>query len=150
MKRKINLVDFFIVLSLVLLVIALFLPSLPASHSTTGIADADGDGQVMLSDYSGKKIGSITGVNYDSIIDECVPGAEVEYFSNYSDLVVALKAGLIYVSIILLHIVIFSSIIAFGQKTAWPLSNVGFPTHPIFAAEDCCFITIIYNCFTTR
>ncbi len=95
MKRKINLVDFFIVLSMVLLVIALFLPSLLASHSNAENADADGDGQVMLSDYSGKKIGSITGVNYDSIIDECVPGAEVEYFSNYSDLVVALKAGLI-------------------------------------------------------
>ena len=96
MKQRIKSVDIAIVVTLLLLVALLLFPKLfPAEQETIEIADANGDGEVTLADYSGKKIGSITGVNYDQIVEECVPGAEVAYFSDYPDLVVALKAGLI-------------------------------------------------------
>ena len=88
--------DVAIVVTLVLLVALLLFPKLFAAQEEAGLtADANGDGQVTLADYAGKKIGTITGVNYDQIVEQCVPGASIEYYSNYPDLVVALKAGLI-------------------------------------------------------
>ncbi len=95
MKKKYTVVDVAIVVSLLLLVVLLLAQALLTGTDSGKSADQNGDGQITLSDYSGKRIGSITGVNYDSIIDECVPGAIVEYYSNYPDLVVALKAGII-------------------------------------------------------
>ena len=96
MTKRIKSVDVAIVVTLLLLLAALLVPKLlPAREEAGGIADANGDGQVTLADYSGKKIGSITGINYDQMVERCVPGAEIEYYSNYPDLVVALKAGLI-------------------------------------------------------
>ncbi len=96
MSHKIKSVDIAIVVTLLLLAALLLFPKLfPRTETGDGIADANGDGQVTLADYAGKKIGSITGVNYDQIVERCVPGTTIEYYSNYPDLVVALKAGLI-------------------------------------------------------
>ena len=96
MNRKFKTVDVAIVFTLLLLLVAILLPQLlPEQEETGESADANGDGQVTLSDYAGRKVGSITGVNYDRIIASCIPGAEIEYYTNYTDLVVAMKAGLI-------------------------------------------------------
>ena len=96
MTGKIKSVDIAIVVTLALLVAALLVPKLlPDREEAGSIADTNGDGQVTLADYSGKKIGTITGINYDDIVERCVPGASIEYYSNYPDLVVVLKAGLI-------------------------------------------------------
>lgn len=96
MTKKIKSVDIAIVVTLVLLLALLLFPGLLSPPRDVGsTADANGDGEVTLADYSGKKIGSITGVNYDQIVERCIPGAVIEYYSNYPDLVVALKSGLI-------------------------------------------------------
>ncbi|MBQ6374514.1 MAG: ABC transporter substrate-binding protein/permease [Clostridia bacterium] len=96
MNKRIKSVDIAIVATLLLLAALLLIPRFTSSgEQTAAIADADGDGRVTLADYSGKKIGSITGANYDTIVDRRIPGATIEYYGNYPDLVVALKAGLI-------------------------------------------------------
>jgi polar amino acid transport system substrate-binding protein len=95
MKKKFTIVDAAIVVTLIILVALLLAPVLFPESSPQEIADTNGDGKITLSDYDGKKIGSITGVNYDLIINKYVPGSTVEYYSNYPDLVVALKAGII-------------------------------------------------------
>ena len=73
MKRKYNVVDIVIIVSLALLFVLLLLPLfVPSKEEAGGIADENGDGQVTLADYSGKKIGVISGVNYDEIINACI------------------------------------------------------------------------------
>ena len=96
MKRKYNVVDIVIVFTLALLFVLLLLHLFaPSKEEAGGIADENGDGQVTLADYSGKKIGVISGVNYDEIINACIPGAETSYYYSYPDLIVALKSGVI-------------------------------------------------------
>ncbi|MCR5398097.1 MAG: ABC transporter permease subunit [Lachnospiraceae bacterium] len=94
-SRKILPVDIVIIVALIALVIAL-VGILSGGNDDNGkIVDTNGDGQVTLADYSGKKIGSITGVNYDDIINKCVPGSEIMYYANYADMIVALKSGMV-------------------------------------------------------
>ncbi len=96
MNKKIKSVDVAIIVTLLLLAALLLLPKqLSSAEKSVSAADANGDGTVTLADYAGKKIGSITGVNYDEIVDKYVPGATIAYYTNYPDLVVAMKAGLI-------------------------------------------------------
>lgn len=94
-KFRLNNIDSAIVAALALLLWFLLSSVFFSSSAPVEDADSNGDGQVTLADYAGKKIGSITGVNYDDIVEKCIPGAEIEYYSNYPDLVVAMKAGLI-------------------------------------------------------
>ena len=95
MKKKFTIVDAAIVVTLIILVALLLAPVLFPESIPQESADTNGDGVISLTDYDGKKIGSITGVNYDLIISKYIPGSTIEYYSNYSDLVVALKAGII-------------------------------------------------------
>ena len=96
MKKRCNIVDIIIVAALVLLLCLIFIPVFFISKEENGgIADENGDGKVTLEDYSGKKIGVISGVDYDAILSACVPGAKTEYYDSYPDLIVALKAGVI-------------------------------------------------------
>ena len=96
MKRKIYIVDVIIIISLLLFIGCLLFPVLfPAKAEVGRIADENGDGQITLADYSGKRVGAITGVNYDQIVEDCIPGAIIEYYSSFPDLVIALKSGLV-------------------------------------------------------
>ena len=95
-KQRIYAVDIVIVIMLLLLAgLLLCLLLFPSDTGTGSIADENGDGQVTLADYAGKKVGSISGVNLDLVVNKCIPGATVEYYTNYPDMVVALNAGLI-------------------------------------------------------
>ena len=93
--RKIKIADVCIVLALALLVIAIAGIVATPDAKDARQADTNGDGVITLSDYAGKRIGTITGVNYDKIIDRCIPGSQIYYYSSYPDLVVALNAGLL-------------------------------------------------------
>ena len=46
-----------------------------------------------LSQLAGKKVGVVTGSNYDSVLKSRIPGAVPEYFNNFSDQTAAVKAG---------------------------------------------------------
>ncbi|MBQ3920401.1 MAG: ABC transporter permease subunit, partial [Oscillospiraceae bacterium] len=48
-----------------------------------------------FSDYNGKVIGVQTGTVFDEMVKENIPGAEISYYNSYTDLLSALKAGLI-------------------------------------------------------
>ncbi len=94
-QKKLTSIDIVLIVLLCVLVFAIVKLISGGNADDGKSADTNGDGKITLADYSGKKVGSITGVDYDDIIDVCLPGVEVMYYANYADLVVALKAGLI-------------------------------------------------------
>ena len=50
---------------------------------------------LTVKDYAGKKIGVQTGTVFDEMIKENIPDAEINYYNSYTDLLSALKAGII-------------------------------------------------------
>ncbi|MBQ4485536.1 MAG: ABC transporter permease subunit [Oscillospiraceae bacterium] len=48
-----------------------------------------------LTSYNGKKIGVQTDTVFDEMIKENIPGAEISYYNSYTDLLSALKSGII-------------------------------------------------------
>ena len=50
---------------------------------------------LTINDYSGRKIGVQTGTIFDEMIKENIPDSEISYYNSYTDLLSALKAGII-------------------------------------------------------
>ncbi|MBQ4311149.1 MAG: transporter substrate-binding domain-containing protein, partial [Oscillospiraceae bacterium] len=50
---------------------------------------------LTINDYSGRKIGVQTGTIFDEMISENIPDAQISYYNSYTDLLSALKAGII-------------------------------------------------------
>ena len=94
-RYKIYPVDLAIMITLILLIVLIICLVVGVKPGERRNPDTNGDGTVSLADYDGKKIGSITGVDYDDILEEYLPNATISYYSNYPDMVVALEAGII-------------------------------------------------------
>ena len=97
MRKKAKKVDIIIIAVILLMIIGgIVLAVLPQKnqHQQTGntaaTADTDGDGTVTYKDYIGKRIGIITGTNFETPTLEYFPNSDYLYFNSYSDIGAAL------------------------------------------------------------
>ena len=93
MRKSTKKVDIIIIAVIILLIAGgILLAVLPKQEQQedSGISATK---EVTVSDYNGKRIGVLTGTNYDAVTQEYFPDSECLYYSGYSDLNAALLAG---------------------------------------------------------
>ncbi|MBQ3841733.1 MAG: ABC transporter permease subunit [Ruminiclostridium sp.] len=97
MRKNTKKVDIIIIAVLILLLAGgILLALLSQNEPQTGdpaAADTNGDGKVTAVDYIGKKLGIITGTDFEAPTMENFPDSEYLYFNSYSDIGEALTEG---------------------------------------------------------
>ncbi len=94
MRKNTKKVDIIIIAVIVLLIaggiLLAFLPQNEQQNGDAITADTNGDGIVSAEDYIGKRIGILTGTNFEAPTLEYFPDSEYLYFNSYSDIGAAL------------------------------------------------------------
>lgn len=101
--KKIKKADFIIIAVLLAVIVCAVLfavqrnnDSKTESQAPAGTAEQTAETRtITYNDYSGKKIGVQTGTIFDEMIKENIPDADISYYNSYTDLLSALKAGII-------------------------------------------------------
>ena len=101
--KKIKKADFIIIAVLLAVIVCAVLfavqrnnDSKMESQAPAGTAEQTAETRtITYNDYSGKKIGVQTGTIFDEMIKENIPDADISYYNSYTDLLSALKVGII-------------------------------------------------------
>ena len=93
MKKHTKKVDIIIIAVIILLIAGGILLAVLQKQEQQEDSGISATKEVTVSDYNGKRIGVLTGTNYDAVTQEYFPDSECLYYSGYSDLNAALLAG---------------------------------------------------------
>ena len=93
MRKSTKKVDIIIIAVIILLIAGVVLLAVLPKQEQQEDSGISAAREVTVSDYNGKRIGVLTGTNYDAVTQEYFPDSECFYYSGYSDLNAALLEG---------------------------------------------------------
>ena len=93
MRKSTKKVDIIIIAVIILLIAGVVLLAVLPNQEQQEDSGISATKEVTVSDYNGKRIGVLTGTNYDAVTQEYFPDSECLYYSGYSDLNAALLEG---------------------------------------------------------
>ena len=93
MRKSTKKVDIIIIAVIILLIAGVVLLAVLPKQEQQEDSGISAAREVTVSDYNGKRIGVLTGTNYDAVTQEYFPDSECLYYSGYSDLNAALLEG---------------------------------------------------------